>query len=61
MQQSRFFAQIITKRILVVVHSNGIGSVGGVGSVGRVGSLGKNIYSHHYYAGVPGFDFTWGC
>ncbi|MDJ0556045.1 MAG: hypothetical protein QNJ68_16715 [Microcoleaceae cyanobacterium MO_207.B10] len=25
----------------VVVHSNGIGSVG---------SVGKNIYSHHYYA-----------
>ncbi|MDJ0553654.1 MAG: hypothetical protein QNJ68_04280 [Microcoleaceae cyanobacterium MO_207.B10] len=40
-------------KYLVVVHSNGIGSVEGVGSVGRVGSVGKNIYSHHYYAGVP--------
>ncbi|MGD1712941.1 hypothetical protein [Dapis sp. BLCC M172] len=41
---------------LVVLHSNGIGSVGSVGSVGKVGSVesvGKNIYSYHYYAGLP--------
>ncbi|WP_202220815.1 hypothetical protein [Okeania sp. KiyG1] len=38
-----------------MVHSNAREIVGTVGSVGSVGSVGeiKNIYLHHYYAGLP--------
>ncbi|MGB3508787.1 MAG: hypothetical protein WBA93_06005 [Microcoleaceae cyanobacterium] len=41
-----------------MVHSNGKGSVGGVGSVGSrgVGEKLKNIYPHHYHAGLPKKD-----
>ncbi|MDJ0515554.1 MAG: hypothetical protein QNJ74_04580 [Trichodesmium sp. MO_231.B1] len=37
------------KDFQIVVHSNGIGSVGGLGSVGSVGSIGKRESQSFYY------------